>query len=114
MRSQLIEQVRHRCHHCGRIDISAGEFGSVFEESLGQRVASLREHDASRRAERCLLGPPGKRIGRAVAGGIEARDGMPALEFAHDQLAVAIDVCADLDRKSTRLNSSHLVTSYAV
>src|SRR3954468_16245144 len=25
MRSQLIEQVRHRCHHCGRIDISAGE-----------------------------------------------------------------------------------------
>jgi len=31
-----------------------------------------------------------------VAGGIKARGGMPALEFAHDQLAIAIDVCADL------------------
>src|ERR1043165_3252653 len=61
MRAQLIEQVRYRRHHRGRVDISAGEFGSVFEESLGQRVASLREHEASGRAERRLLGPPGKR-----------------------------------------------------
>src|SRR5262249_41938854 len=88
MRAQLIEQVRYCRQHRGRIDISAGEFGPVFEKSLGQRVGSLRERDANSRAERCLLGPPGKRIRRAVAGGIKARGGMPALEFAHDQLAI--------------------------
>ena len=71
MRAQLIEQVRYSRLHRGRIDISAGEFGPVFEKSLGQRVGSLREEDANSRAERCLLGPPGKRIGRAVAGGIK-------------------------------------------
>src|SRR5215472_17636116 len=96
MRAQLIEQVRYCRLHRGGIDISAGEFGPVFEKSLGQRVGSLRERDAHSRAERCLLGPPSKRIGRAVAGGIKTRGGMPALEFAHDQLAIAIDVCADL------------------
>src|SRR5262249_30733360 len=81
---------------------SAGEFGSVFEKSLGQRVGSLREQDAGSRAERGLLSPPGKRVGRATAGGIKARGGVAALEFAHDQLAIAIDVRADLQhRRST-------------
>ena len=96
MRAQLIERVRYCRLHRGGIDISAGEFGPVFEKSFGQRVGSLRERDARSRAERCLLGPPGKRIGRAVAGGIKARGRMPALEFAHNQLAIAIDVRADL------------------
>ena len=99
MRAQLIEQVRHCCHHRGGIDISAGEFGSVFEKSLGQRVGSVREQDAGSRAERGLLSPPGKRVGRATAGGIKARGGVPALEFAHDQLAIAIDVRADLQHR---------------
>src|SRR5262245_66689748 len=73
MRAQLIEQVRYCCHHRGGIDISGGEFGSVFEKSLGQRVGSLREQDAGSRAERGLLSPPGKRVGHATAGGIKAR-----------------------------------------
>src|SRR5262249_50577559 len=61
MRAQLIEQVRHCRHHRGGIDISAGEFGSVFEKSLGQRVGSLREQEARSPAERGLLSPPRQR-----------------------------------------------------
>src|ERR1700730_16247995 len=99
MRAQLIEQVRHCRHHCGGVYISAGEFGSVFKKSLGQRVGLLRECHADSWAERCLLGPPGKRVGRAAAGWIKARGGVPALEFAHDQLAIAIDVGADLQHR---------------
>src|SRR3977135_899975 len=96
MRTQLIEQVRHCRHHRGGVYISAGEFGSVFKKSLWQHVGLLREEDADSWAERCLLSRPGKRVGRATAGGIKARGGVPALEFAHDQLAIAIDVRADL------------------
>src|SRR3974390_313849 len=96
MRAQLIERVRYFRLHRGGIDISAGEFGPVFEKSLGQRVGSLRERDARSRAERSLLGPPGKRVGRAVADRIKARAGVQAFEFAHDQLTVAINVCSDL------------------
>src|SRR4051794_32782739 len=70
MRAQLIKQVRHRRQHCDGIDISTGELGPVFEKPLRQRVGSLRERDADRRAEGCLLGPPGKRVGCAAAGGI--------------------------------------------
>src|SRR5215831_10193676 len=57
------------------------------------------------RAEGCLLGPPGKRVGCAVAGGIKARSGVPALEFAHDQLAVAIDVRANLQNRRLAIAS---------
>src|SRR5262252_2910008 len=96
MRAQLIEQVRYCRLHRGEIDISTREFGPVFEKSLRQRVGSLRERDAHSRAERGLLGPPGKRVRRAVAGRIKARAGVQALEFAHDQLAIAINICADL------------------
>src|SRR5262249_15067037 len=96
MRAQLIKQVGHRRHHCGGVYISAGELGPVFKKSFGQCVGLLREEDAGSWAEGCLLGPPGKRVGRAAAGWIKARGGVPALEFAHDQLAVAIDVRADL------------------
>src|SRR5207248_5551227 len=99
MRAQLIKQVGHRRHHCDGIDISTGELGPVFEKPLRQRVGSLRERDADSRAEGCLLGPPGKRVGCAVAGGIKARSGVAALEFAHDQLAVAIDVRANLQNR---------------
>ena len=38
MRAQLIEQIRHGRHHCGRIDVAAGEPGAILEEPLGQRV----------------------------------------------------------------------------
>src|SRR5436190_24360328 len=96
MRAQLIEQVRHCRHHCCGVYISAGEFGSVFKKSLGQRVALLREYDAGSWAERSLPGPPGKRIGRAAAGWTKARAGVPARALAHEQLATAIDVRADL------------------
>src|SRR6201988_4217928 len=82
MRAQLIKQVGHRRHHCDRIDISARELGPVLEKPLRQRVGSLRERDADSRAEGCLLGSPGKRVGGAVAGGIKARSGVSALEFA--------------------------------
>src|SRR5262249_19124802 len=68
MRAQLIKQVRHRRHHCDRIDISTGELGPVFEKPLRQRVGSLRERDADSRAEGCLLGPPGERVGCAAVG----------------------------------------------
>src|SRR5262245_54696152 len=105
MRAQLIKQVRHRRHHCDGIDISTGELGSVFEKPLRQRVGSLRERDADSRAEGCLLGPPGKRVGRAAAGGIKARSWVPALEFAHDQLAVAIDVRANLQNRRLAIAS---------
>jgi hypothetical protein len=67
MRAQLIEQIGHRRLHCDGIDISTGELGSVFEKPLRQRVGSLCEQDAGSRAEGCLLGPPGKRVGCAVA-----------------------------------------------
>ena len=46
MRAQLIERVRYCRLHRGGIEISAGEFGPVFEKSLGQGVGSLRERDA--------------------------------------------------------------------
>src|SRR5215831_16288513 len=105
MRAQLIKQVRHRRHHCDGIDISTGELGPVFEKPLRQRVGSLRERDADSRAEGCLLGPPGKRVGCAAAGGIKARSGVPALEFAHDQLAVAIDVRANLQNRRLAIAS---------
>src|SRR5690348_17587919 len=63
------------------------------------RRASSRMHTDSW-AERCLLSPQGKRVGRTAAGWIKARDGVPALKFAHDQLGIAIDVRADLqDRR---------------
>src|SRR5580698_4728228 len=99
MRAQLIEQVRHCRNHRGGVYISAGEFGSVFKKSLWQHVGLLREEDADSWAERCLLGPPGKRVGRTAAGWIKARGGVPALEFAHDQLAIAIDVRANLQHR---------------
>src|SRR6516164_10099978 len=87
------------------LDISTGELGPVFEKPLRQRVGSLRERDADSREEGCLLGPPGKRVGCAVAGGIKARSGVPALEFAHDQLAVAIDVRANLQNRRLAIAS---------
>jgi hypothetical protein len=77
----------------------------VFEKSLGQHFGLLREQDARGRAERGLLGPPGQRVGRAAAGRVEAWDGMPALELAHDQLAVAIDVRADLQNRRLAIAS---------
>src|SRR5215471_12692827 len=89
--------------------------GSIFRpenlarssrKPLRQRVASFREEDAGSRAEGCLLSPPGKRVGRATAGGIKARGGVPALEFAHDQLAIAIDVRADLQHRCFTVASS--------
>src|SRR6516164_893992 len=81
------------------LDISTGELGPVFEKPLRQRVGSLRERDADSREEGCLLGPPGKRVGCAVAGWIKARAGMSAFEFTHDQLAIAIDVRTDLQHR---------------
>src|SRR5262249_30955100 len=105
MRAQLLKQVRHRRNHCDGIDISTGELGPVFEKPLRQRVGALRERDADSRAEGCLLGPPGKRVGCAAAGGIKARGGVPALEFAHDQLAVAIDVRANLQNRRLAIAS---------
>src|SRR6516225_9000043 len=92
MRAQLIEQVRQCRHHSGGVYISAGEFGSVFKKSLGQRVGLLRECDAASCAERCLLSAPGKRVSHAAAGWITAGGRVPTLEFAHDLLAIAIDV----------------------
>src|ERR1041385_5661265 len=72
MRAQLIEQVGHRRQHCDGIDISTGELGPVFEKPLRQRVGFLREQDAGSRAEGCLLGPPGKRVGPTATGRIKA------------------------------------------
>src|SRR5256885_6381212 len=59
------------------------------------------------------------RIGHraARANGALAAEGQKALEVgvgAHQVLGAAVGVVQTLDRKSTRLNSSHLVISYAV
>src|SRR5258707_4292762 len=105
MRAQLIKVIGHRRQHYDGIDISTGELDPVFEKPLRQHFGSLRECDADSREEGCLLGPPGKRVGCAVAGGIKARSGVPALEFAHDQLAVAIDVRANLQNRRLAIAS---------
>src|SRR2546426_8612244 len=55
---------------------------------------------ALRSGFRCCEHPPRKSVLEHRAGGLR------------DQLVLAIEVC--IDRKSTRLNSSHLVISYAV
>src|SRR5256885_2140175 len=64
---------------------------SACSEAIGLRrpwpIAAIRS------AQLSSLGKPSS--GRATAGGIKARGGVPALEFAHDQLAIAIDVRAD-------------------
>src|SRR3989454_5930140 len=55
-------------------------------------LAEQRPHDASREVEQCV--PPRRDVERIESG-------LPGSDL-------------DLDRKSTRLNSSHLVISYAV
>src|SRR5438034_4653779 len=45
---------------------------------------------------------------------LQERDHHPALVLAVQPLFLELDVAAVLDRKSTRLNSSHTVISYAV
>src|SRR5215471_14234262 len=105
MPAQLIEQVGHRRQHCYGIDISAGELGTVFEKPLRQGVRPLGEGDADGGEEHGLLRPPGKRVGRTATGRIKARAGMSALEFAHDQLAVAIDVRANLQNRRLAIAS---------
>ena len=105
MRAQLIERVRQRRLHRGGIDIPTGESGPVFQKSLGQRVGSLREHNVRGLSERGLLGPPGKRVGCAVAGRKKGRAGAPALDFAHDQLTIAINVRADLQHRRLAIAS---------
>jgi hypothetical protein len=105
MRTQLVELVGHRRRHHGGIDIPAGELGPVFEKPLGQCIAPLGESDADGGEEHGLLRPPGKRVGCAVAGGIKARSGVAALELAHDQLAIAINVRADLHHRRLAITS---------
>ena len=73
MCAQLIKAVGHRRQHHSGIDISTGELDPVFEKPLRQHFRSLRERDADSREEGCLLGPPGKRVGCAAAGGVKGR-----------------------------------------
>src|SRR5690606_41025953 len=49
-----------------------------------------------------------------VAGGIDAFDGGLVAEGIGKQIAALVEPGAELDRKSTRLNSSHVKISYAV
>src|SRR3954452_9667987 len=105
MRAQLIKMVGHRRHHYDGIDISAGELDPVLEKPLRQHLGPLGEDDADGGEEHGLLRPPGKRVGRAATGRIKARSGVPAFEFAHDQLAVAIDVRANLQNRRLAIAS---------
>src|SRR5256885_12953950 len=77
---------------------AAGADDVVHPASVRERVAAVRAREV-RADRRSLIGDhlAGRRVDRGVRGGhLDAR------------AAVA------LDRKSTRLNSSHLVISYAV
>ena len=99
------------------VDIAAGKLGAVFEEAVRQDLGGVGEDEPHRRAEHRLLRPPLQRVGRPTAGGIEAGAGMPALQLAHDALAVAVDVGADLQhgcpaiaarqRRQIRLRHDH-------
>src|SRR5690625_5374428 len=71
---------------------------------LDQRAHSKRRH-ADRRACRAVLGRE-----EALIGLVEAR--IVALELG--QIAAALEHMRKIDRKSTRLNSSHVAISYAV
>src|SRR5256885_12907482 len=63
---------------------------------------------------RVPLSASGHRRGRAGAGAAR-RAGVPdEVALEHDNLARGSAVPGGTDRKSTRLNSSHLVISYAV
>src|SRR5690625_5053492 len=44
---------------------------------------------------------------------LEIRDPLSGNKFSGDSLKVEVKLAADSDRKSTRLNSSHVATSYA-
>src|SRR5205807_8300760 len=99
--------------------LGAGTMGSQIAAHLANaRIATLlldiapRELTADERAKGLTLESADVR-NRIARGGLEAaKKAKPAAFFTSD-LASLITI-GNLDRKSTRLNSSHLVISYAV
>src|ERR1022692_1639388 len=95
---------RADCTHCGSVDLDAAP-------AIPCRTNSpMKEHELNRRVRRLCAGAvrsPGSRLRLDLQLGHQdrhlVRHGLlPGWHFI------------TLDRKSTRLNSSHLVTSYAV
>src|SRR2546426_5932119 len=74
-------------------ETAVAHIGRVADRDIDvANLAEQRPHDASREVEQCV--PPRRDVERIESG-------LPGSDL-------------DLDRKSTRLNSSHLVISYAV
>src|SRR5256885_9990126 len=79
-------------------------FRSAQDRRLLLGVGRKRARIGSR--DQCAAEPPALLARRRVRGGIDAQLVVPQIEHQLERAA--------RDRKSTRLNSSHLVISYAV
>src|SRR3712207_7436854 len=86
-----------------------------FNDTATTEIYTLSLHDALPIYRRRAVGAAVGSVRRASPGrGREASFGSVCLLPRPDALAGHPDVSADLDRKSTRLNSSHANISYAV
>src|SRR5256885_6462568 len=83
-----------------------------IEHEYGERVAgALRPRQLA--LERFLEEAPVIQAGEMVANGLVSQR-IPQVQVRQREAGVLRDRFNEIDRKSTRLNSSHLVISYAV
>src|SRR5256885_7640190 len=86
-------------------------YTTLFRSPVPNGGCAFTQYQGTQRHEGSFSG--GARRGSSGAGA--RRRAQAALDALHEQITdVDAELLVELDRKSTRLNSSHLVISYAV